>query len=88
MNINKLENDIMKLAEALDDMHNRAVVVYAIEMPQKMKWIIFLPGCSILWGMNVCYCSLRRCVGNIFILIPKWLVFIFWNIEKYMMEKV
>jgi hypothetical protein len=28
MNINKLENDIMKLAEALDDMHNRAVVAY------------------------------------------------------------
>lgn len=28
MNINKLENDIMKLAEALDDMHNRAVLVY------------------------------------------------------------
>lgn len=28
MNINKLENDIMKLAEALDDMYNRAVVAY------------------------------------------------------------
>lgn len=28
MNSNKLENDIMKLVKALDDMHNRAVVLY------------------------------------------------------------
>ena len=85
----------MKLAEALDDMYNRAWwpilqlwMIYVIEMPQKRKWIIFLPGSLILWGMNVCYCSLKRCVVNIFILIQKWLAFIFWNIEKYMMEKV